>query len=64
MIRRGKLEHIVTTGMIEGKYSRGKQRKKMFDGLTKWLNEGQVTDAPEVTKDRGSWKFISNVKIR
>ena len=35
------LEHFVTTGIVEGK-----QRQKMLDGLIKWLNVEQVTDAP------------------
>ena len=37
----------MTTGMIEGKRSRGKQRVKMLDGLTKSkrLHIGRVTDA-------------------
>ena len=37
VMRRKKLEHLVTTGMIEGKCSWGKQHEKMLDGLTKWL---------------------------
>ena len=37
MKRREKLEHLVTTGMVKGKCNRGKQREKMFTGLTKWL---------------------------
>ena len=40
VMRREKLEHLVATGMIEGKRSRGKQREKMLDGLTKWLKVG------------------------
>ena len=46
-IRRQKLGHLVTTGMIEGKRSRGKQRVKVLDELTesKRLHIGQVTDA-------------------
>ena len=35
VLRKEKLEHLVTTGMIEEKRSRGKQREKMVDGLTK-----------------------------
>ena len=35
VIKREKLEHIVTTGMNEGKRCRGKQREKMLDGLRK-----------------------------
>ena len=40
-MRREKLEHLITTGMMEGKRSRGKQREKMTDGLawkqSRWL---------------------------
>ena len=43
-MRREKLEHLVTTGMNEGKGSRGKQPKKMLDGLTKWLKVGRVIE--------------------
>ena len=32
VMRREKLEHIVTTEMIDGKGSGGKQRKMMLDG--------------------------------
>ena len=34
-MRRVKLEDLLTTGMIERKRSKGKQRAKMLDGLTK-----------------------------
>ena len=44
------LKHIDTTGMIERKSSRGKQREKMLDGLTNWLNAHQVTDTLKVTE--------------
>ena len=33
VMRREKLEHLITTGMMEGKRSRGKKREKMTDGL-------------------------------
>ena len=51
-MRRDKLEHLVTTGMVEGNFSRGKQPEKMLDGLTKWLKIGRVTDALKVERDR------------
>ena len=35
-MRRGRLEHMVTTGKIEGKRDRGRQREKMLDGPTRW----------------------------
>ncbi|GFN77270.1 hypothetical protein PoB_000377600 [Plakobranchus ocellatus] len=55
-MRKGKMEHIVTTGMMEGKRSRGRQIEKMLDGLTKWLNAGRVTQALTATMDRDVWK--------
>ena len=33
-MRRKKLEHLVTTGMIGGKRSKGKQREKILYGPT------------------------------
>ncbi|GFO37775.1 hypothetical protein PoB_006428000 [Plakobranchus ocellatus] len=33
VMRRGKLEHLVTTGKFEGKRSRGRQSEKIMDGL-------------------------------
>ena len=35
--RKGKLEHLLTTGKIEGKRSRGRQRVKIQDGIAAWL---------------------------
>ena len=52
VMRREKLEHVVTTGKIEGKCSRGKHREKMLEGLTNWLQEGRVTEALKATRDR------------
>ena len=43
-MRKEKLEHLVTTGMIEGKRSRRKYPEKMLDGLTKWLKIGLAAE--------------------
>ncbi|GFO23386.1 LOW QUALITY PROTEIN: hypothetical protein PoB_004989100 [Plakobranchus ocellatus] len=51
-MRREKLENLVTTGMLEGKRSRGKQREKLIEGLTDWLKAGKSLEAIEATKDR------------
>ena len=53
---REKLEHLVTTGMIEGIRSKGKQREKMLDRVTKRLEVGRVIDALKVTIDRDAWE--------
>ena len=57
-MRRENLERFVTTGMIEGKCSKGKQREKMLDGLTKWLKVRRVTESLKVMRDRDVWKVM------
>ena len=60
-MRKEKLEHLITTGMMEGKRSRGKQREKMTDGLANWLGAGKVVEILKATRDRGIWKdMIAN----
>ena len=46
--RRKKLEHFMTSRMIEGKRSKGKQGEQMLDGVTKWLNVGLKSDEMEM----------------
>ncbi|GFO24946.1 endonuclease-reverse transcriptase [Plakobranchus ocellatus] len=61
VIRRGKLEHLVTTGKFEGKRSRGRQREKIMDGLATWLGPGKVSDILAAVKDRDLWRdMIAN----
>ena len=54
---KGKLEHLLTTGKIEGKRSRGRQRLKIQDGIAAWLgrsNAEMFLDA----RDRKKWKVM------
>ena len=44
--------------MIEGKCSRGKQREKMLDGLTKWFKVGRMIEALKVMWDTDAWKVM------
>ena len=64
-MRRTKLEHLASTGMIEGKCSTRKQREKMLDGLiiTKWLKVERVTEAMKATWDRDAWKVMMAYSI-
>ncbi|GFO26228.1 Bis(5'-adenosyl)-triphosphatase [Plakobranchus ocellatus] len=63
-MRREKLENLVTTGMLEGKRSRGKQREKLIEGLTEWLKAGKSLEAIEATKDRKKWRtMIANAVL-
>ena len=56
VMRREKFEHLITTGMMERKRSRGKQREKMTEGLANWLGAGKVAEILKATRDRGIWK--------
>ena len=58
MMRREKLEHLVTVGMIKGKCSRGKLHEKMLDKLTKRLKVRRVTEAMKATRNRATWEVI------
>ncbi|GFO32451.1 hypothetical protein PoB_005895600 [Plakobranchus ocellatus] len=61
LMRRGKLEHLVTTGKFEGKRSRGRQSEKIMDGLATWLGPGKVSDILAAVKDRDLWSdMIAN----
>ncbi|GFO25314.1 hypothetical protein PoB_005181900 [Plakobranchus ocellatus] len=61
VMRREKLEHLVTTGKFEGKRSRGRQREKIMDGLATWLGPGKVSDILAAVKDRDLWRdMIAN----
>ena len=37
------------------KMQQGKQREKMLDGPTKWLQVGTVTEALTATRDKEAW---------
>ncbi|GFO08443.1 hypothetical protein PoB_003494800 [Plakobranchus ocellatus] len=61
VMRREKLEHLVTTGKFEGKRSRGRQREKIMDGLATWLGPGKVSDILAAVKDKDLWRdMIAN----
>ena len=58
VMKREKLEHFVTTDIIERKRIRGKQQKTMLTGLTKWLKVGRVMDTLDESQDRDAWKVM------
>ena len=41
-MRKEKLEHLIMTGKIEGRKSRGRQREMLLDSITRWLQQKQV----------------------
>ena len=57
VMRKGKLEHLLTTGKIEGKRSRGRQRIKIQDGIAAWLRRSTAEMFVDA-RDREKWKVM------
>ena len=57
VMRKGKLEHLLTTGKIEGKRSRGRQRIKIQDGIAAWLGRS-IAEMFVDARDREKWKVM------
>src|ERR1700729_3574200 len=59
--RRCGMEQIITTGKIESKRDRGRQREKMLDGLTTWHKNQSNVQTLQSAKIRELWRqMISN----
>ena len=56
VMRREQLEYIVTTGKIEGRRDRGKQREKITDSLREWLGRRSTTEMINSCRDRKLWR--------
>jgi len=59
ILRKGKLEHIATTGKMIGRRDRGRQREKILDSLTKWHGRESTTDLIASTKNREMWRNMT-----
>ena len=57
VMRKGKLEHLLTRGMIEGKRSRGRHRIQIQDGIAAWLGRSTAEMFVD-TRDREKWKVM------
>ena len=58
VMRKGQLEHFLTTGKIEGKRSRGRKRiKKIQDGIAAWLGRS-TADMFVDARDRKKWNVM------
>ena len=44
VMRREHLEHLVTTGKLQGTRNSVRQGRKMIDGITSWLETKKATD--------------------
>ena len=51
ILRKGKLEYIVTTGKLKGRGDRGRRRS-----LTKWHRRESTTQLTENTRNREVWR--------
>ena len=56
IMRREGLEHLVTTGKIQGRRDRGREREKMLDGLTSWFDKISTSELITCTKQRELWR--------
>ena len=59
-VRRGGMENLALTGMIEGRRGRGRPRVKYLDGLVKMTN-GRVTTSVQLIRaasDRQEWRSM------
>ena len=59
IMRRNKLENLVTTGKIEGKRTRGRQRSKFLDGLATWHGRDRNTELIHDSGDRVKWRNMT-----
>ena len=59
-IRRGGIENVAITGMIEGKRGRGRPREKYLDGLARAIG-GNITPTRilQKTRDRQRWRIMT-----
>ena len=63
VLRKGGLEHIITTGKINGTRDRGRQREKLLDGLARWNGKNSATELIQYSKDRVLWRdMVANVQ--
>ena len=54
--RRHSLEQRLTTGKIEWKRARGRQREKILDSIARWLGQSKKIDIMKHVEDRRVWQ--------
>ena len=64
VMRKSEMEHLVTTGKIDGKRSRGRQREKMLDSITSWLHKENKVQTISCTRNRDEWISMIENAIR
>jgi ribosomal 50S subunit-associated protein YjgA (DUF615 family) len=59
VLRKGKLEDIVTTETVSGKRVRGRQRVTIFKSKTKWLRMKTETKLISLSRNRQLWRGVA-----
>jgi hypothetical protein len=59
VLRKRKLEDIMTTGKICGKRDRGRQPEKILDSLAKWMGRKTATELITSTRDQKMWRGLT-----
>ena len=62
-MRKEEMENLVTTGYVEGKRPRGRQRETYLTHLQK-MKEKTPIELIHLTRDRGVWSELSNSSLR
>src|SRR5579871_6194918 len=63
ILRRGKMEHIVTTGKLNGRRGRGRSRERILDNPILWLRRTYIPEIIESTrKYRRLWTDMTTVR--
>ena len=63
VMRKEEMENLVTTGYVEGKRARGRQRETYLTQLQK-MKEKTPIELIHLTRDRGVWSELSNSSLR
>ena len=63
VMRKEEMDNLVTTGYVEGKRARGRQRKTYLTYLQK-MKEKTPIELIHLTRDRGVWSELSNSSLR
>ena len=63
VMRKEEMENLVTTGYVEGKRARGRQRETYLTYLQK-MKEKTPIELIHLTRDRGVWSELSNSSLR
>ena len=62
-MRKEEMENLVTTGYVEGKRARGRQRETFMMYLQMMI-ENTPIELIHLTRDRGVWSDLSNSSLR